>query len=109
MCIRDRSNTKRSEEEGEAIGCLQSAVRTASNYLRQCGNEVIIPDSEDEFTVDILYNLLCRNESAVKPLSERVQEVIAKYMENGRESDVAVSYTHLDVYKRQLQRFGFSV
>ena len=82
------SNTKRSEEEGEAIGCLQSAVRTASNYLRQCGNEVIIPDSEDEFTVDILYNLLCRNESAVKPLSERVQEVIAKYMENGRESDV---------------------
>ena len=82
------SNTKRSDEEGEAVGSLQSAVRTASNYLRQCGNEVIIPDNEDEFTVDILYNLLCRNESAVKPLSARVQEVIAAYMEKGRESDI---------------------
>ena len=82
------SNTKRSEEEGEAISSLQSAVRTASNYLRQCGNEVIVPDSEDEFAVDILYNLLCRNESAVKPLSARVQEVIARYMEHGRERDV---------------------
>lgn len=82
------SNTKRSEEEGEAIGTLQSAVRTAANYLRQCGNEVIIPSNEDEFAVDVLYNLLCRNESAVKPLSERVRETMAKYMENGRENEM---------------------
>ena len=47
------SNTKRSEEEGEAISSLQSAVRTASNYLRQCGNEVIVPDSEDEFAGNV--------------------------------------------------------
>ena len=63
------SNTKRSDEEGEAINALQSAVHTATNYLRQCGNEVIVPENWDEFTVDVLYNLLCRNESAVKPLS----------------------------------------
>lgn len=36
------SNTKRSDEEGEAINALQSAVHTATNYLRQCGNEVIV-------------------------------------------------------------------
>lgn len=82
------SNTKRSEEEGEAIGTLQSAVRTAANYLRQCGNEVVIPSNEDEFAVDVLYNLLCRNESAVKPLPERVREITAKYMENGRENEL---------------------
>lgn len=69
------SNTKRSDEEGEAINALQSAVHTATNYLRQCGNEVIVPENWDEFTVDVLYNLLCRNESAVKPLSVRAQEV----------------------------------
>ena len=63
------ANTRRSEQEDEAIQSLQSAVHTASNYLRQCGNEVIVPENEDEFTVDVLYNLLCRNESAVKPLS----------------------------------------
>ena len=73
------ANTRRSEQEDEAIQSLQSAVHTASNYLRQCGNEVIAPENEDEFTVDVLYNLLCRNESAVKPLSVRAQEVVAQY------------------------------
>lgn len=81
-------NTRRSEQEDEAIQSLQSAVHTASNYLRQCGNEVIAPENEDEFTVDVLYNLLCRNESAVKPLSVRAQEVVAQYMEHGRENEI---------------------
>ena len=82
------ANTRRSEQEDEAIQSLQSAVHTASNYLRQCGNEVIVPENEDEFTVDVLYNLLCRNESAVKPLSVRAQEVVAQYMEHGRENEI---------------------
>ena len=82
------ANTRRSEQEDEAIQSLQSAVHTASNYLRQCGNEVIAPENEDEFTVDVLYNLLCRNESAVKPLSVRAQEVVAQYMEHRRENEI---------------------
>lgn len=82
------ANTRWSEQEDEAIQSLQSAVHTASNYLRQCGNEVIVPENEDEFTVDVLYNLLCRNESAVKPLSVRAQEVVAQYMEHGRENEI---------------------
>ena len=81
------SGNRRADEEGEAIGSLQSAVHTASNYLRQCGNEVIVPDNEDEFTIDVLYNLLCRNESAVKPLPVRAKEVVAQYLANGRESE----------------------
>lgn len=82
------SNTKRSEEEGEAVGALQSAVHTTANYLRQCGNEVLIPENEDEFVVNVLYNLLCRNESAVKPLPMKVKEVVAQYLEHGREKDI---------------------
>ena len=82
------SNTRRSEQEDEAIQSIQSSVYTASNYLRQCGNEVIIPENEDEFTVDVLYNLLCRNESAVKPLSARAREVIERYIENGRDNEI---------------------
>ena len=82
------NNTRRSEQEEEAIQSLQSAVHTASNYLRQCGNEVIIPENEDEFTVDVLYNLLCRNESAIKPLTLRAQEVVAQYAAKGRESEI---------------------
>lgn len=81
------NNTKRSEEEKEAILSLESAVHTASNYLRQCGNEVLIPENEDEFTADVLYNLLCRNESAVKPLSAKVKEIVGQYVFQGRTSE----------------------
>ena len=63
-------------------------IHTATNYLRQCGNEVIVPENWDEFTVDVLYNLLCRNESAVKPLSVRAQEVVAEYLAKGRDSEI---------------------
>ena len=82
------NNTRRSEQEDEAIQYLQSAVHTASNYLRQCGNEVVVHENEDEFTVDVFYNLLCRNESAVKPLSVRVQEVVTQYLDKGREGEI---------------------
>ena len=82
------NGARRTDEEGEAIGSLQSAVHTASNYLRQCGNEVVLPDNEDEFTIAVLYNLLCRNESAAKPLPVRAKEVVAQYLADGRESDI---------------------
>ena len=82
------NNTRRSEQEDEAIQYLQSAVHTASNYLRQCGNEVVVHENEDEFTVDVFYNLLCRNESAVKPLSVRAQEIVAQYLDKGREGEI---------------------
>ncbi len=73
----------RRDEETEAINSLQTAAHTAANYLRQCGNKVIVPENEDEFTVDVLYNLLCRNESAVTPLPTKVKEVAAqRYMQN---------------------------
>ena len=81
-------NTRRSDEEGEAVASLQNAVHTAVNYLRQCGNEVLIPENGDEFTVDVLYNLLCRNESAGKPLPEKVREVMEKYRAEGREDEI---------------------
>ena len=71
-------SNSRKDEESDAITSLQTAVHTASNYLRQCGNKVIAPDNEDEFTVDVLYNLLCRNESAVTPLPTKVKEVAAQ-------------------------------
>ena len=82
------NNTRRSEQEDEAIQSLQSAVHTASNYLRQCGNEVVVHENEDEFTVDVFYNLLCRNESAVKPLSVRAQEIVTQYLDKGREGEI---------------------
>lgn len=75
------------DEENEAIASLQTATRTAVNYLKQCGNEVIAPENEDEFTVDILYNLICRKESLKTPLSQKVGNVVAKYVKEGKNTD----------------------
>jgi len=73
------------DEESEAIASLQTATRTAVNYLKQCGNEVITPENEDEFTVDILYNLICRKESVKTPLPNKISQVIKSYISSGRD------------------------
>jgi len=77
------NGSRRGNEESEAISSLQTAARTAANYLRQCGNEVLVPENEDEFSVDVLYNLLNRRTSSDKPLPSRINEVIGKYMSQG--------------------------
>ena len=66
-------------EESEAVAALQTAARTALNYLKQCGNKVIIPDNEDEFTADILYGIICRDESLKKPLAEREASAVQPF------------------------------
>ncbi|MCI9166472.1 MAG: PrgI family protein [Oscillospiraceae bacterium] len=79
--------TKRGQEEAEAIASLQTAARTAANYLRQCGNEVISHENEDEATCEILYNILCRNASNAQPFPQKVKEVLAEYMVAGQPLD----------------------
>lgn len=74
-------------EEADAVSSLQIATRTAVNYLKQCGNEVLTPENEDEFTVDVLYNILCRQESSDTQLPQRVQNVLSQYMAAGRDTD----------------------
>lgn len=75
------------DEEADAVSSLQIAARTAVNYLKQCGNEVLMPENEDEFTVSVLYDILCRQESTDIPLSARVEDVVAKFVEQGKSTD----------------------
>ncbi|MDR1204541.1 MAG: ATP-binding protein [Peptococcaceae bacterium] len=74
-------------QETDAVAALRTAARTAANYLRQCGNEVLTPEDEDEFTTDVLYNLLNRKTSGDKPLPARIHEVIGKYTASGSPED----------------------
>lgn len=76
-----------SSDEADAVSTLQVAARTAVNYLKQCGNEVLTPENEDEFTVDVLYNILCRQESSDVPLSARVEDIVSRYVEQGKNTD----------------------
>ena len=78
---------KRGQEEDEAIASLQTAARTAANYLRQCGNTVLLPEEQDEAAAEILYHILCRRESNDHPFSEKAKQVVAEYLGAGREPD----------------------
>lgn len=75
--------------QNEAISALTTAVRTAKTYLQQCGNELLIPDNEDEMTTEVLYNILNRRTSIMKPLSVRVNQVIGQYINAGHKDDIS--------------------
>ena len=57
------------------------------NYLKQCGNEVLTPDNEDEFTVEALYSILCRQQSSRVPIPVRVQDIVSEYLAAGKDTD----------------------
>ncbi len=80
--------TKRGHEEEEAIAELQTAVRSAANYLRQCGNSFVLNyDDESEAAAEILYHILCRKESNEHSFDEKASRVVAEYMVSGRSPD----------------------
>ena len=79
--------TRRGHEEEEAIASLQTAARTAANYLRQCGNTVVMPENENEATCEILYNILCRKESNEQPFPQKLKGVLTEYLAAGRSLD----------------------
>ena len=109
-------NPARGKEEKEALSALTTAVQTAKTYLQQCGNELVIPDNDNEMTAEVFYTILNRKSSALKPLSIRINEVTGQYLNAGRKDALdhipvtefiapdsidythgqyAVSYTHL--------------
>ena len=76
-----------SSEEADAIVSLQTAARTAVSYLKQCGNEVLIPEDEDIFTAEVLYSILRRQSSSDVPLPLRVQDLMTRYTDAGKDSN----------------------
>ena len=81
-------STNRGNEESDAISALTTAVRTAKTYLQQCGNELLVPDNEDEMAAEVFYSILNRKTSVAKPLSVRVNEVIGQYINAGRRDEI---------------------
>lgn len=79
----------RGNEEKEAITALATAVRTAETYLRQCGNEVLTPENEDEMATEVLYSVLNRRSSTTKPLNVRINEVVGQYVNAGKRENLA--------------------
>ncbi len=69
--------SNRKGDLNEMYSVLKTAERSAKNYLFQCGNEVVEYDNDDEFLIDVVYNLLNRNTS--KTLDDRAKEIVERY------------------------------
>lgn len=78
----------RGNEEKDALSALTTAVRTAKTYLQQCGNELVIPDDDNEMATEVFYHILNRKTSATKSLSHRVNEVVGQYINAGRRDEI---------------------
>ena len=74
---------KKDREEADAISSLQTAARTAANYLRQCGNSVVQHENEDEAAAEMLYTFLCRRESTDVPFLQRISRITSNYIKAG--------------------------
>ena len=70
----------RHESEEEMLSALMTAEQTEKTYLLLCGNKIVEPESEDEATVELLYELLNRKTSTETSLSTRSNEVIARHL-----------------------------
>ena len=53
-------------KESEAVAALQMAARTAATYLKQCGNEVILPENEDEYTVGCFITFFAAGKASLR-------------------------------------------
>jgi len=65
--------------EIDARNQLDGAANTARSYLAQCGNEIIQHDNQDDFTLDVLYQLLNRRTSVDTSLAQRKRDVVMDY------------------------------
>lgn len=59
----------------EIVSTLETATRTARQYFQHCDNEVVVPEDENKFLLDILYSVIDRNTCELKPLEERIKEI----------------------------------
>ena len=74
--------------EADAIYNLNTVAQQAKSYLGQCGNDVIEHDNEDDFAIDVLYQLLNRRTSFDTPVNEHVRNVVQSYADNFGKSSI---------------------
>jgi len=68
--------------EADAIANLNTIAATARTYLAQCGNEIVEHNDDDEFAIEVLYQMLNRKSSFDVPLLTRKRKVIMDYAAN---------------------------
>lgn len=65
----------RKSDYSEVVSTLETATRTAKQYLLHCDNKVITHDDENAFLLDTLYTIFNRETCEMTPVHKRVQDL----------------------------------
>lgn len=69
-----------STDYADVYSMIQTAVQTAKTYFMQCGNNVVQPRDEDEFTAEVLYMFFNRKSCITESFRDRVNRVVMDTM-----------------------------
>lgn len=58
---------------------LNSEARSIASALEACGNELISPENDNNYILELLYKLMCRNESEYRSFDDKSFEIMARY------------------------------
>ena len=64
----------------EIVGTMQTVAQNAKAYFAQCGNSIVQPNDEDQYTAEILYTFFNRKSCVTEPFESRVDRVILDTM-----------------------------
>jgi len=64
----------------DVYSMIQTAIQTAKTFLTQCGNTLVQPKDEDEFTTEVLYMFFNRKSCITEPFRDRVNRVVMDTM-----------------------------
>lgn len=67
--------TNRKSDYSEVVSTLETAARTAKQYLTHCDNVVITHDDENAFLLNVLYAIFDRELSEKVPIEKRIHDL----------------------------------
>ena len=72
---------------------LETTAFRIANVLAGCGNEVISPQGDDMYTLEVLYSIFCRGDHGEKAFERKFKEVVTRYMaDESFDTDAENSY-----------------
>ena len=87
------------EEEGfmtkrpsfaEIARSLNTTAWNIKNSMQRCGNDVVSVDHSDEYTLSVLYSIMCRAQSSIMSYEQKEFETVARYAGTIDESTMTI-------------------
>lgn len=81
----------RKSDYAEVVSTLETAARTAKQYLLHCDNVVVSHENENEFLLDVLYTIYNRETCEAVPASKRIQNLqVRQAVSRGPIKDITI-------------------